>query len=98
MKKQILIEKFIKKLDFSYTYKTKNERQNIINELYEIAGIEQLDLPVVGISLEPKEQKILVLLLLRYLKDLENNVALEKHVLEEYKTYYHKLIDKINEA
>ena len=47
MKKQILIEKFIKKLDFSYAYKTKNERQNIINELYKIAGIEQLDLPVV---------------------------------------------------
>ena len=44
MKKQILIEKFMEKLDFSYTYKTNDERQNIINELYEIAGIEQLAL------------------------------------------------------
>ncbi len=46
MKKE-LIRKFVEKLDYSYNYKTVNERQNIINELCEIAGIEQLTIPVV---------------------------------------------------
>jgi len=40
-----LIRKFVEKLDYSYNYKTVNERQNIINEICEIAGIEQLTIP-----------------------------------------------------
>ena len=34
------IKSFIHKLDHSYKYKTRNERQNIVDELCEIAGIE----------------------------------------------------------
>jgi len=45
--KEELIRKFVEKLDYSYSYKTVNERQNIINEICEIAGIEQLTIPVV---------------------------------------------------
>lgn len=49
--KEDLIRKFVEKLDFSYNYKTVNERQNIIKDLCEIAGIEQLELcNVVGQS------------------------------------------------
>ncbi len=44
--KDELILKFVEKLDYSYNYKTKNERENIISELCEIAGIEQLTIPV----------------------------------------------------
>jgi len=35
-----LIQKFIKKLDYLYDYKTVNERQNIIKDLYEIAEVK----------------------------------------------------------
>jgi hypothetical protein len=42
-----LLIKFIEKLDYSYEYKTVNERQNMITELCLIAGIEQLTIPVV---------------------------------------------------
>jgi len=45
--KEELVRKFVEKLDYSYSYKTIKERQNIINELCEIAGIEQLTIPVV---------------------------------------------------
>jgi hypothetical protein len=45
--KEELIRKFIEKLDYSYNYKTVNERQSIINDICEIAGIEQLNIPVV---------------------------------------------------
>ena len=45
--KEDLIRKFVEKLDYSYNYKTVNERQNIINDLCEIAGIEQLTIPAV---------------------------------------------------
>jgi hypothetical protein len=49
--KEELIRKFIEKLDYSYNYKTVNERQSIINDICEIAGIEQLNIPfVVGQS------------------------------------------------
>lgn len=53
MKKE-LIRKFVEKLDYSYNYKTVNERQNIINDICEIAGIEQLTIPVVVKSLPNK--------------------------------------------
>lgn len=46
MKKEQVI-KFIEKLDYSYEYKTVNERQNIITELCLIAEIEQLTIPYV---------------------------------------------------
>jgi hypothetical protein len=46
--KEDLIRKFVEKLDCSYNYKTVNERQNIINDLCEIAGIEQLTIPRVS--------------------------------------------------
>jgi hypothetical protein len=50
MKEEQVI-KFIEKLDYSYEYKTVNERQNMIAELCLIAGIEQLTIPcVVGRS------------------------------------------------
>lgn len=50
MKEEQVI-KFIEKLDYSYGYKTVNERQNIITELCLIAEIEQLTIPyVVGQS------------------------------------------------
>jgi predicted DNA-binding ArsR family transcriptional regulator len=45
--KEDLIRKFVEKLDYSYNYKTVNEKQNIINDLCEIAGIEQLTIPAV---------------------------------------------------
>jgi len=45
--KEKLVREFIEKLDYSYSYKTVNERQNIINELCKIAGIEQLTIPEV---------------------------------------------------
>ena len=45
--KEDLIRKFVEKLDYSYNYKTVNERQNIINDLCEIAGIDQLTIPPV---------------------------------------------------
>jgi hypothetical protein len=45
--KEDLIRKFVEKLDHSYNYKTVNERQNIINDLCEIAGIEQFTIPAV---------------------------------------------------
>ena len=45
--KEDLIRKFVEKLDYSYNYKTINERQSIINDLCEIAGIEQLTIPAV---------------------------------------------------
>jgi len=45
--KEDLIRKFVEKLDYSYNYKTVNERQSIINDLCEIAGIEQLTIPAV---------------------------------------------------
>jgi len=49
--KEKLIRKFVEKLDYSYNYKTVNERQIIINDLCKIAGIEQLNMPdVVGKS------------------------------------------------
>jgi len=48
MKKELVI-KFIEKLDYSYNYKTTNERDNIIKDICDIAGIEQLTIPpVVG--------------------------------------------------
>jgi hypothetical protein len=50
--KEDLIQKFVEKLDYSYKYKTVNERQNIINELCEIAGIEQLTIPDVSLRSE----------------------------------------------
>jgi len=53
MKKE-LIRKFVEKLDYSYNYKTVNERQNIINDLCEIAGIEQLTIPAVINPVCPK--------------------------------------------
>lgn len=46
--KEDLIRKFVEKLDYSYNYKTVNERQNIINDLCEIAGIEQLTIPAIS--------------------------------------------------
>jgi len=46
--KEELIRKFVEKLDYSYNYKTTNERENIINDLCEIAGIEQLTIPAVS--------------------------------------------------
>ena len=52
--KEDLIRKFVEKLDYSYNYKTVNERQNIINDLCEIAGIEQLTIPAVIKSVCPK--------------------------------------------
>lgn len=45
--KEELIRKFVEKLDYSYNYKTVNERQNIINDLCKIAEIEQLIIPAV---------------------------------------------------
>ena len=48
-----LVRKFVEKLDYSYNYKTKNERQNMISELCEIAGIEQLTIPAVIKSICP---------------------------------------------
>jgi len=54
MKKE-LIRKFVEKLDYSYNYKTVNERQDIINDLCEIAGIEQLTIPAVIKSVCHKE-------------------------------------------
>lgn len=45
--KEELIRKFVDKLDYSYNYKSANERQNIINDLCEIASIEQLTIPAV---------------------------------------------------
>jgi hypothetical protein len=52
--KEELIRKFVEKLDYSYNYKTVNERQNIINDLCEIAGIEQLTIPAVRRGQEHK--------------------------------------------
>jgi hypothetical protein len=46
MKEEQVI-KFIEKLDYSYEYKTVNERQNMITELCLIAGTKQLTIPVV---------------------------------------------------
>jgi hypothetical protein len=43
-----LVVKFIEKLDYSYNYKTTNERDNIIKDICDIAGIEQLTIPVVS--------------------------------------------------
>jgi len=44
-----LVIKFIEKLDYSYNYKTTNERDNIIKDICDIAGIEQLTIPVVSV-------------------------------------------------
>jgi len=52
MKKE-LIRKFVEKLDYSYNYKTVNERHNIINDICDIAGIEQLTIPVVIVPFVP---------------------------------------------
>ena len=41
--KDKLIQDFMKKLDASYEYKTVNERQNIITELYKIAIIKLIN-------------------------------------------------------
>ena len=48
--KDKLIQDFMKKLDASYEYKTVNERQNIITELYKIAEYEQLNTPDVSVA------------------------------------------------
>ena len=42
MTKELLIQNFIKKLDYSYSYKTKDERDLIIAELYNIANFKEL--------------------------------------------------------
>mgnify|MGYP001274106072 CR=1 FL=1 len=55
--KENLIRKFVEKLDYSYNYKTVNERQSIINDLCEIAGIEQLTIPAVMVELPEHECK-----------------------------------------
>ena len=54
--KEDLIRKFVEKLDYSYNYKTINERHNIINDLCEIAGIEQLTIPAVVCSTDKKQK------------------------------------------
>jgi hypothetical protein len=55
MTKEELIQDFIRKMDYSYNYKTSNERANIIAELHKIAECEQSILNVVGVTLKDKK-------------------------------------------
>ena len=59
---------------------------------------EQCNLCDVGISLESREQKILALLLINHIKQLDKSGLKQPEKIEEYRTYYSKLLDKINEA
>ena len=63
----VLINEFMKKLDSSYKYKTKSERDNILNHLNLIAKIKQCKIPVVNQRSE---------LLLDYTKQLKKQGTL----------------------
>jgi len=43
--KKHLVRKFIERLDYSYSYKTVNERENVIKDICEIAGVKQFKIP-----------------------------------------------------
>ena len=68
--------------------------------LYELIDhcADQFSIPDVGISLESREQKILALLLIKHINGLNESSMKAPELIEEYRTYYSKLLDKINEV
>lgn len=91
--KEDLIRKFVEKLDYSYNYKTVNERQSIINDLCEIAGIEQLTIPIVNKSLPDwyKELSLLELQMQALKYDIPRNLIEKQGYVTDLETFDMKL-------
>ena len=81
----------------SFYSKTTAIENNLYKAMQEYAD-QQLKLCEVGVSLEPKEQKILALLLINHINNLDKSGLKNKELIEEYRNSYLKLLDKINEA
>ena len=76
------------------------EHRKLIKKLQiEVRNLkEQSKLFGVGISLESREQKILALLLINHINNLDKSSMKKPELIEEYRERYYKLLDKINEV